>query len=160
MHGVKSSLYLEFRCPCINTLLTVCFLVFSFRRLHEREPRFKPPLSAFDFQRLLYNLTGLKISNAGGHNCKFVSRCMWDARRLRFDIRAELRNMVICEPPVSARWPPRDNSDQTVYFSFFEKKKEQKMMKSAIKQLRKQYQHLGIVQPFQVCRSPKKKQDI
>lgn len=29
-------------------------------------------------------------------------------------------------------------------------------MKSAIKQLRKQYQHLGIVQPFQVCRSPPK----
>lgn len=37
-------------------------------RLHEREPRFRPALSAFDFQRLLYNLTALKISNAGGHN--------------------------------------------------------------------------------------------
>uniref|UniRef100_A0A7N8X4A8 Laminin, gamma 3 n=1 Tax=Mastacembelus armatus TaxID=205130 RepID=A0A7N8X4A8_9TELE len=29
---------------------------------------FKPQLSAFEFQHLLYNLTALKISNAGGHN--------------------------------------------------------------------------------------------
>ncbi|MEQ2170884.1 hypothetical protein GOODEAATRI_004921, partial [Goodea atripinnis] len=36
--------------------------------LHEYETRFKPHLSAFEFQRLLYNLTALKISNAGGHN--------------------------------------------------------------------------------------------
>ncbi|TKS84729.1 Laminin subunit gamma-3 [Collichthys lucidus] len=38
------------------------------RRLHENEMRFKPALSAFDFQRLLYNLTAVSISNAGGHN--------------------------------------------------------------------------------------------
>ncbi|TKS84714.1 Laminin subunit gamma-3 [Collichthys lucidus] len=37
-------------------------------RLHENEMRFKPALSAFDFQRLLYNLTAVSISNAGGHN--------------------------------------------------------------------------------------------
>ncbi|XP_076613354.1 laminin subunit gamma-3 [Chaetodon auriga] len=37
-------------------------------RLNENERRFKPALSAFDFQRLLYNLTALRISNAGGHN--------------------------------------------------------------------------------------------
>ncbi|KAM4720367.1 laminin subunit gamma-3 [Anableps anableps] len=37
-------------------------------RLHEYEARFKPHLSAFEFQHLLYNLTALKISNAGGHN--------------------------------------------------------------------------------------------
>ncbi|KAM6902929.1 laminin subunit gamma-3 [Xenentodon cancila] len=37
-------------------------------RLHEHERRFKPFLSAFEFQHLLYNLTALKISNAGGHN--------------------------------------------------------------------------------------------
>lgn len=37
-------------------------------RLHETEGRFKPSLSAFEFQRLLHNLTALKISNAGGHN--------------------------------------------------------------------------------------------
>ncbi|XP_073334366.1 laminin subunit gamma-3 [Pagrus major] len=37
-------------------------------RLHESEMRFKPALSAFDFQNLLYNLTALRISNAGGHN--------------------------------------------------------------------------------------------
>lgn len=37
-------------------------------RLDENEKRFKPVLSAFDFQLLLYNLTALKISNAGGHN--------------------------------------------------------------------------------------------
>ncbi|XP_035996258.1 laminin subunit gamma-3 [Fundulus heteroclitus] len=37
-------------------------------RLHEYETRFEPRLSAFEFQRLLYNLTALKISNAGGHN--------------------------------------------------------------------------------------------
>uniref|UniRef100_A0A672HK63 Laminin, gamma 3 n=1 Tax=Salarias fasciatus TaxID=181472 RepID=A0A672HK63_SALFA len=37
-------------------------------RLHEIEGRFKPSLSAFEFQHLLYNLTALKISNAGGHN--------------------------------------------------------------------------------------------
>ncbi|XP_044031394.1 laminin subunit gamma-3 [Siniperca chuatsi] len=37
-------------------------------RLHENEMRFKPPLSAFEFQRLLYNLTAFRISNAGGHN--------------------------------------------------------------------------------------------
>ncbi|XP_047426599.1 laminin subunit gamma-3 [Mugil cephalus] len=37
-------------------------------RLHENEKRFQPTLSAFEFQRLLYNLTALKISNAGGHN--------------------------------------------------------------------------------------------
>ncbi|KAM9306899.1 laminin subunit gamma-3 [Pholidichthys leucotaenia] len=36
--------------------------------LHENESRFKPPLLAFEFQRLLNNLTTLKISNAGGHN--------------------------------------------------------------------------------------------
>ncbi|XP_053709504.1 laminin subunit gamma-3 isoform X1 [Synchiropus splendidus] len=35
-------------------------------RLHERG--FQPLLSAFDFQRLLYNLTDMKISNAGGQN--------------------------------------------------------------------------------------------
>uniref|UniRef100_A0A3Q1H167 Laminin, gamma 3 n=1 Tax=Acanthochromis polyacanthus TaxID=80966 RepID=A0A3Q1H167_9TELE len=37
-------------------------------RLHENERRFKPPLSAFEFQHLLSKLTALKISNAGGHN--------------------------------------------------------------------------------------------
>ncbi|XP_032425902.1 laminin subunit gamma-3 [Xiphophorus hellerii] len=37
-------------------------------RLHEYEARFRPHLSAFEFQRLLHNLTALKISNAGGHN--------------------------------------------------------------------------------------------
>uniref|UniRef100_UPI003AAB3729 laminin subunit gamma-3 n=1 Tax=Centroberyx gerrardi TaxID=166262 RepID=UPI003AAB3729 len=37
-------------------------------RLHEEEKRFKPSLSAFEFQHLLYNLTALRISNAGGHN--------------------------------------------------------------------------------------------
>uniref|UniRef100_A0A1A7X3X2 Laminin, gamma 3 n=1 Tax=Iconisemion striatum TaxID=60296 RepID=A0A1A7X3X2_9TELE len=37
-------------------------------RLHEYEKRFEPHLSAFEFQRLLYSLTALKISNAGGHN--------------------------------------------------------------------------------------------
>ncbi|XP_034565301.1 laminin subunit gamma-3 isoform X1 [Notolabrus celidotus] len=37
-------------------------------RLHENERRFKPSLSAFEFQHLLYNLTALSISNAGGHN--------------------------------------------------------------------------------------------
>ncbi|XP_060916773.1 laminin subunit gamma-3 [Labrus mixtus] len=37
-------------------------------RLHENERRFKPSLSAFEFQHLLYNVTALSISNAGGHN--------------------------------------------------------------------------------------------
>ncbi|KAF7662191.1 hypothetical protein LDENG_00243610 [Lucifuga dentata] len=37
-------------------------------RLHESEPRFRPSLSAFDFQRLLHDLTAIRISNAGGHN--------------------------------------------------------------------------------------------
>ncbi|XP_075954415.1 laminin subunit gamma-3 [Anarhichas minor] len=37
-------------------------------RLHENEMRFKPPLSAFEFQQLLYNLTAFRISNAGGQN--------------------------------------------------------------------------------------------
>ncbi|KAM4634707.1 laminin subunit gamma-3 [Polymixia lowei] len=37
-------------------------------RLHEVEGRFKPSLSAFEFQHLLYNLTVLTISNAGGQN--------------------------------------------------------------------------------------------
>ncbi|KAM8829151.1 laminin subunit gamma-3 isoform 2-T2 [Spinachia spinachia] len=37
-------------------------------RLHENEMRFKPPLSASALQRLLSNLTALRISNAGGHN--------------------------------------------------------------------------------------------
>uniref|UniRef100_UPI0037E9A314 laminin subunit gamma-3 n=1 Tax=Semicossyphus pulcher TaxID=241346 RepID=UPI0037E9A314 len=37
-------------------------------RLHENERKFKPSLSAFDFQHLLYNLTAFIISNAGGHN--------------------------------------------------------------------------------------------
>ncbi|XP_042251436.1 laminin subunit gamma-3 [Thunnus maccoyii] len=37
-------------------------------RLHENEMSFKPQLSAFEFQRLLYNLTAIKISNAGGQN--------------------------------------------------------------------------------------------
>ncbi|XP_029371382.1 laminin subunit gamma-3 isoform X2 [Echeneis naucrates] len=37
-------------------------------RLHENEMRFNPQLSAFDFQHLLYNLTAVRISNAGGHN--------------------------------------------------------------------------------------------
>lgn len=46
------------------------FRVFSFHRLHEYETSFKPRLSAFELQHLLYNLTALKISNAGGHNCK------------------------------------------------------------------------------------------
>uniref|UniRef100_A0A672HJQ3 Laminin, gamma 3 n=1 Tax=Salarias fasciatus TaxID=181472 RepID=A0A672HJQ3_SALFA len=44
------------------------YSVLSFHRLHEIEGRFKPSLSAFEFQHLLYNLTALKISNAGGHN--------------------------------------------------------------------------------------------
>uniref|UniRef100_A0A3B5B3F7 Laminin subunit gamma-3-like n=1 Tax=Stegastes partitus TaxID=144197 RepID=A0A3B5B3F7_9TELE len=37
-------------------------------RLHENERRFKPSLSAFQFQHLLSKLTALKINNAGGHN--------------------------------------------------------------------------------------------
>uniref|UniRef100_A0A8D3AEZ2 Laminin, gamma 3 n=1 Tax=Scophthalmus maximus TaxID=52904 RepID=A0A8D3AEZ2_SCOMX len=37
-------------------------------RLHENESRFKPPLSAFEFQHLLYNLTAIRIGNAGGQN--------------------------------------------------------------------------------------------
>ncbi|KAM7392591.1 hypothetical protein PAMA_007618 [Pampus argenteus] len=37
-------------------------------RLHENEMRFEPQLSAFEFQHLLYNLTALRISNAGGNN--------------------------------------------------------------------------------------------
>ncbi|XP_029024398.1 laminin subunit gamma-3 isoform X2 [Betta splendens] len=37
-------------------------------RLHEHERRFSPSLSAFDFLRLLHNLTSVRISNAGGHN--------------------------------------------------------------------------------------------
>lgn len=37
-------------------------------RLHESEIGFKPALSAFEFQQLLYNLTSLRISNAGGQN--------------------------------------------------------------------------------------------
>nr|XP_057920257.1 laminin subunit gamma-3 isoform X2 [Doryrhamphus excisus] len=37
-------------------------------RLDESETSFKPTLSAFDFQRLLYNLTALHVSNAGGIN--------------------------------------------------------------------------------------------
>ncbi|XP_028274254.1 laminin subunit gamma-3 [Parambassis ranga] len=39
-----------------------------FVRLDENEKKFEPQLSAFEFQRLLYNLTALKISNAGGIN--------------------------------------------------------------------------------------------
>nr|XP_020475128.1 laminin subunit gamma-3-like [Monopterus albus] len=37
-------------------------------RLHEHEMSFDPPLSAFEFQRLLYNVTAIRISNAGGLN--------------------------------------------------------------------------------------------
>ncbi|XP_029921853.1 laminin subunit gamma-3 isoform X2 [Myripristis murdjan] len=37
-------------------------------RLHEDERRFEPSLSTFDFKQLLYNLTALRISNAGGQN--------------------------------------------------------------------------------------------
>ncbi|XP_076014828.1 laminin subunit gamma-3 isoform X2 [Genypterus blacodes] len=37
-------------------------------RLDESEPRFKPSLSAFQFQHLLHNLSVIRISNAGGHN--------------------------------------------------------------------------------------------
>lgn len=59
------------------------FWPFTLHRLHEREPRFRPALSAFDFQRLLYNLTALKISNAGGHNCKFASDCIWGHSQFR-----------------------------------------------------------------------------
>ncbi|XP_034047896.1 LOW QUALITY PROTEIN: laminin subunit gamma-3 [Thalassophryne amazonica] len=37
-------------------------------RLHESEMSFSPSLSAFEFQHLLYNLTTIAISNAGGVN--------------------------------------------------------------------------------------------
>ncbi|KAG9354246.1 hypothetical protein JZ751_012370, partial [Albula glossodonta] len=37
-------------------------------RLHERGGELRPSLSALEFRRLLFNLTALKISNAGGHN--------------------------------------------------------------------------------------------
>ncbi|XP_030006066.1 laminin subunit gamma-1-like [Sphaeramia orbicularis] len=37
-------------------------------RLDENERRFQPSVSASQFQLVLYNLTALKISNAGGHN--------------------------------------------------------------------------------------------
>ncbi|KAJ8404448.1 hypothetical protein AAFF_G00337150 [Aldrovandia affinis] len=37
-------------------------------RLHERDGGLRPSLSALEFRRLLFNLTALKISNAGGHN--------------------------------------------------------------------------------------------
>lgn len=46
------------------------FSGFLFFRLHEQEGGFEPPLSAFDFQTFLYNLTDLRISNAGGRNCE------------------------------------------------------------------------------------------
>ncbi|KAJ8339181.1 hypothetical protein SKAU_G00359670 [Synaphobranchus kaupii] len=37
-------------------------------RLNERGGGLSPPLTALEFRRLLFNLTALKISNAGGHN--------------------------------------------------------------------------------------------
>ncbi|KAJ8261358.1 hypothetical protein COCON_G00170810 [Conger conger] len=37
-------------------------------RLNERVGGLRPSLSALEFRRLLFNLTALKISNAGGHN--------------------------------------------------------------------------------------------
>ncbi|KAF3849317.1 hypothetical protein F7725_015814, partial [Dissostichus mawsoni] len=43
-------------------------LTFHPKQLHESEIGFKPALSAFEFQQLLYNLTSLRISNAGGQN--------------------------------------------------------------------------------------------
>lgn len=46
------------------------FSGFLFFRLHEQEEGFKPALPAFDFQTFLYNLTDLRISNAGGRNCE------------------------------------------------------------------------------------------
>lgn len=41
-------------------------------RLHQQEG-FDPALSAFEFQTFLYNLTDLRISNAGGRNCEFAA---------------------------------------------------------------------------------------
>ncbi|KAL0965256.1 hypothetical protein UPYG_G00278840 [Umbra pygmaea] len=37
-------------------------------RLHEDETRLRPFLSPFEFRRVLFNLTAVKINNAGGHN--------------------------------------------------------------------------------------------
>ena len=45
-------------------------------RLHKEETRLKPSLSAFQFHHLLFNLTAIQISNAGGHNCKCVCVCV------------------------------------------------------------------------------------
>uniref|UniRef100_A0A8C9W7T3 Laminin, gamma 3 n=1 Tax=Scleropages formosus TaxID=113540 RepID=A0A8C9W7T3_SCLFO len=41
-----------------------------FLRLHEDEDKLRPPLSAPELRHLLYNLSALKISNAGGLNCE------------------------------------------------------------------------------------------
>lgn len=46
--------------------------------------RFKPQLSAFEFQYLLHNLTTFRISNAGGHNCKCVFVCISRVKSILF----------------------------------------------------------------------------
>lgn len=84
--------YLHFNAAHRHTANDV-FLFFSlFHRLHENEMRFKPQLSAFEFQRLLYNLTAVRISNAGGQNCKcvcvlllkYATQLAWDLLQLLF----------------------------------------------------------------------------
>lgn len=46
---------------------SLCFLL---SRLTEKDVY--PSVSSFEFLRMLYNLTALHISNAGGQNCKSV----------------------------------------------------------------------------------------
>ena len=56
--------HIQIRVPCLIRFF------FRARRMNERGGGLRPSLSALEFRQLLFNLTALKISNAGGHNCE------------------------------------------------------------------------------------------
>lgn len=94
-------------CVCVNASRALWLL---FSRLHEQEERFKPTLSAFDFQHFLYNLTNLQISNAGGRNCECatvgvrVHTCnhAWSSPVFRFSF-AQLSQLGISDSCMSQK---------------------------------------------------------
>lgn len=67
-------------CVCVCVVCVVSMTP----RLHEEDRRLQPSLSPSAFRQLLFNLTALRITNAGGPNCKYTEPvcacacvCMW-----------------------------------------------------------------------------------
>lgn len=81
-----------------SVIMELCLCLFS-SRLHKEETRLRPSLSAFQFHHLLFNLTAIQISNAGGHNCKCVCvRTLQDQNVNTNSVKLNTFLEITCDP--------------------------------------------------------------